>query len=249
MSKLHAYSTDARNRLKVLSCIAAIAYGITAAISYIIPRLLEIAGLDAIYIIGLYSLVFLGIYWIYDKKAWVFVGNDIPDLGGTWMGCTLPNYQRDWPHLAIVTIEQNWSEIYIHEDAFFKNASAEPWDLDKRLGYNESIVAALKDNTAERSDLCILYEHIGLGKEQPNFKGSYNLLYLSNENKLVGNYFTNRSVSIHSPEGLTRKEGSQGPLILRRISNKILTTTEALATATESNAIKQIEAEIMKRKI
>ena len=249
MSNMHPYSTDARKRLKILGFIAMSAYVVTTLISFVVTEVVEVTGLDTIYIVGLYSLIFMAIYWLYNNKLWAKFGNDIPDLRGSWVGFALPNYQSGWPHLAIVFIEQNWSEISIYERAFFKNAETDEWDLDKLLGYNISIVATLESSTADRSSLFVLYDHNGERDGQPNFKGAFNLQFLVKENKLIGNYFTNRSVVIENDEGgVSDKEGSQGPVLLVRLSTAIISQDEVLELGIEKGIIDSAESAILKRK-
>ncbi len=130
-----------------------------------------------------------------------------------------PNYQ-DWLHLAIVTIEQTWTEIYIHGGMFYKAKKDKEWNEHQRLGRNESYAASLKDSAARQSNLDILYLRTGIRKSQPrSFKGAWNLAYDEKADCLSGTYFTDR---------FTGKEniGSQEPLTLKKVSRDVLSISE-----------------------
>ncbi|MDD2059123.1 hypothetical protein NPS58_16995 [Pseudomonas putida] len=213
MKKRHAYALSPHERLKTWGYLALGAYCISLLPPYLLTLLAPIEGVIALVPLS-FSATFGALFIIYNRWLWKLVNSNIPDLNGTWIGCAQPNYQ-DWPHLAIVTIEQTWTEIYIHEDAFYKTNPNQHWDKNRRLGTNESYAATLEDPAANKSHLDILYTHTGIKKSQPNFKGAWTLTFDIGENHLTGTYFTNRLAK-------TDTLGSQGPIILKKVSNKIL---------------------------
>jgi hypothetical protein len=244
MSGKHAYGSDTRNRLTTLGYIALTALVITIVGLALLRGLFETPSLkqfkpytwpvSPITLTSVFGFVYLG----YENFLWKKLSKT-PNLTGTWIGLALPNYQTNFPHMEIVTIDQSWSEISINGDAFFKVEKDDEWNLEKKLGRNKSTAAGMTNITASQADVTICYGHSGRRYNQPDFEGTWNFVYYHLEKKLDGKYYTNRMARTND------KQGSLGPAIFLRVSHEIITPTVALEEGKEM--LKTLENQIMHR--
>jgi hypothetical protein len=221
MSGRHTYGSDTRNRLKTLCWLALFAFMLSGAFT-ILHKKIAILPLDWLPDTLSISAAFFLVYWVYDKFIWK-ISSRVPDISGTWVGVVLPNYQREWPHLEILTVDQTWSEISLHGAVYFRNCKTDPWSLESKQGTYRSVAAGMTDLETKKSEISLCYEHRGSRVDQPDFQGSMCLEYNSTNDRLEGKYYTNR---IDRTKNI---EGSLGRVLLRRVSKKILSPEEAFS--------------------
>jgi hypothetical protein len=223
----HAYASNTASRGRVLGYIALVALLITVASTIVINSVLQSEALakyqsyswivSPITVSGAFGLVYL----FYDKWLWKYLSR-IPDLSGMWVGVWQPNYQPNWPHLGIVSIEQTWAEIFVQVDFFFKESKDEEWSLSKPLGSDKSITAGMTEVSAAKATVSITYLHFGTNARQPDFQGTAFLELRRMESRLEGKYFTNRI------DRATGAQGSLGRVAMQRVSREPLTMEQAL---------------------
>ena len=114
---MHAYATDATDRMKVPVRLGALAVGIAFvlylvldAAGVVVPWWLDVPGPFGI------GMALLGVY---DRNLWrLKVGplrlSSIPYLGGTWEGTLETSFgDNPGPHVGTLRIRQTWSSIEI----------------------------------------------------------------------------------------------------------------------------------------
>lgn len=240
----HAYGSDTRNRLKTLGYLALLSLFVTmgglAVIRWVFefPMLKDFKPYTWPMSPVTMTMVFAGVYWLYDNVLWKNFSR-VPNISGTWIGVVLPNYQKDWPHLEIISVEQTWSEFSLTGDVFFRTEKQDPWRIDKKLGTYNSIAAGLSDVTAKHAYLSLCYVHRGKRDNQPDFQGAMYLDYKPEPRRLDGKYYTNRMDTVNA------RQGSLGRVILHQLSPKLLSSDEAFKLAQTLGLLDTLEVEIL----
>src|SRR4051794_22553568 len=106
---MHSYATTSRHQGRILGALAFTAafaaigtyYGFRWIIAEVKPAI-DISAygwlIGPLTLTGYYSLFFA----FFDRYLWKLF-SEIPFIGGTWAGCTQPNYQA-WTHLSVLKI-------------------------------------------------------------------------------------------------------------------------------------------------
>jgi hypothetical protein len=236
MAETHSYAATSRHQSRILGAIAftaaIAAIGTYVAFRWFVAQVRP--ALDAsIYgwlvgpltLTGYYSL-FLSLY---DRYLWRWF-SEIPSVAGTWVGCTHPNYQ-DWTHLSVLQVEQSWSTIYVELSHFWKGHTDSRWSTAKRLGRDQSITAALSAKRVGEANFTFCYQHKGIKPGQADFDGTMALIVDFKGRRLQGKYYTNR------PSPIDHSVGSNGHVILYKLSDTSLSTEEALTSFMENDAL------------
>lgn len=244
MTGRHAYGSDTRNRLATLGYLALLCLffnmGGLAVIRWVFefPILKDFKPYTWPMSPVTMTMCFAGVYWLYNNVLWKKFSR-VPNISGTWIGVVLPNYQTNWPHLEIISVEQTWSEFSFTGDVFFRTEKGDPWQMDKRLGTYNSIAAGLSDVTAKHAHLSLCYFHRGKRHNQPDFQGAMYLDYQPELRRLDGKYYTNRMDTVN------RTQGSLGRVILYHLSLEILSSDKAFEQA-GPHLLKALEDEILR---
>ncbi len=226
MAEMHSFATNSRHQARILGTIAFIAACASIGIYYVYRWLtaeakpiidIEAYGwlIGPLTLTGCYSFLLA----LYEKYLWRLF-SQIPDVGGTWVGCTHPNYQA-WPHLSVLKIEQSWSTIFVEMSHFWKAAENDEWSVSKRLGRDQSLTSALSGKRVNEANFTFSYQHKGVRTGQADFDGTMALIVDLPSKRMQGKYYTNRP----SPQDDT--VCSYGYVILFRQSDKLLSTEDA----------------------
>jgi hypothetical protein len=232
MAEKHSYAATSRRQDRILGAIAFVAalasIGTYYAFRWLIAEAKPTIDINAhgwligpLTLTGYYTL-FLALY---DRYFWR-VFTDIPYLGGTWAGCTQPNYQ-DWTHLSILKVEQSWSTMYVELSHFWKNRDDHEWSSNKRLGRDQSLTAALSGRRIAEANFIFSYQHKGIKTGQADFDGTMALIADLRGSLLQGKYYTNR------PSPLDHSVCSHGHVFLLKLSSDLLSAEEALKSFVE----------------
>lgn len=127
-----------------------------------------------------------------------------PNLTGLWIGATLPNYQ-DWPHVAVMKVEQSWSTISASIHVYCKKHKNDDWNTALEvLGIDHSVDVSFSEVTNDEVDIIMNYQHQGKRRRskkedgsiipnQPDFDGTIVLnAELTENGAMHGTIFTNR---------------------------------------------------------
>jgi len=227
MAEMHNYAANSRHQAAILgfaaflAAIAALAtqfgFRILAANARGTVDVDAYAWLAGPLTLTGYNSLFIALV---DRHLWRYFSS-IPDLGGTWVGCTLPNYQA-WPHLSIMKIEQTWSSMFVEMSHFWKNED-DDWAVSRQLGRDQSLTAALSARRVNEANFTFSYQHKGIRSTQPDFDGTMHLLFDLRVGRLHGKYYTNR------PSLVDASRTSHGHVALVKLSDEVLSSEEAFA--------------------
>ena len=233
---MHSYAATSRHQSRILGAIA-FAAAFAAIGTYYAFRWLIIetrptvdAGayswlIGPLTLTGYYSL-FLSIF---DRYLWRFL-SEIPYVGGTWAGCTQPNYQ-EWTHLSVLKVEQSWSTIYVELSHFWRGRGDAHWSTSKRLGRDQSGTAALSGKRVNEANFTFSYQHKGVKSGQADFDGTMALIVDFEGRRLQGKYYTNR------PSLVDGSVCSYGHVILYKLSDDLLPAEQALKSFIENEEL------------
>ena len=236
MAEMHSYAATSRHQSRILGAIAFVsafaAIGTYYGFRWMIIEIKPAVDVNAygwligpLTLTGYYSL-FLAIF---DRYLWQFF-SAIPFVGGTWAGCTQPNYQ-EWTHLSVLKVDQTWSTIYVELSHFWRSREDTKWSTAKRLGRDQSGTAALSAKRANEANFGFSYQHKGIKSGQADFDGTMALIVDLKAQRLQGKYYTNR------PSLVDGTVCSYGHVILYRLSRDLLSAEEALKSLIENEAL------------
>jgi len=227
MAEMHSYATNSRRQATILGAIALAsafaAIGTYYSFEWISARLKPQLDIQAFgWLIGPLTLtgyyaIFLAIF---EKYSWRAL-SETPHLGGTWVGCTRPDYQG-WPHLSVLKIEQTWLTIFVELSHFWRGKDDTEWNLSRRLGRDQSVTAALSSRRVNEANFTFCYQHKGIKADQPDFDGTMSLIVDLAGKQLQGKYYTNR------PFVFDERVCSYGHVMLVKQSDKLLSAEESL---------------------
>lgn len=186
---MHSYAIDTEERKIVIFVLSLSSFGISCLISKVL-NIIEISIPS--YIDGPSTLVIFGIlYWFFEKYAWKWIIfrhiNFIktPNLNGKWNGTYCSSYKCEETGKKIVgktvfKIEQSWTKIRIISE----NKKSISYSQMAEILTNDNMGILLKyqyKNDA-KFDNEGMHSHTGFNK----------LRYLPKEEKLEGDYFTDK---------------------------------------------------------
>lgn len=226
MAEMHSYATNSRHQAPILGTIAFLSALASIGMYYVYRWLtaeakpnidIEAYGwlIGPLTLTGCYSLLLA----LYERYLWRFF-SQIPNVGGTWVGCTHPNYQT-WPHLSVLKIEQSWSTVFVEMSHFWKGQENDEWSASKRLGRDQSLTATLSGKRVNEANFTFSYQHKGVMTSQADFDGTMDLIVDLPSKRMQGKYYTNR------PSLQDGTVCSYGYVILFRQSRKLLSAEEA----------------------
>jgi hypothetical protein len=244
VAEMHSYAATSRHQGRILGVIAFAAafaaIGTYSAFRWIIAETKP--TVDAVsygWLIG--PLTLTGYYSfflsMFDRYLWRFLSG-IPYVGGTWVGCTQPNYQ-EWTHLTVLKVEQSWSTMYVEMSHFWRGKSDTSWSASKRLGRDQSVTTALSAKRVNEANFIFSYQHKGIRPGQADFDGTMALIVDLKGKRLQGKYYTNR------PSLIDGSICSHGHVTVHKISEDSLSTEDALRHFVEdeellSKAIREV---------
>ena len=199
---MHSYSVDSNIRTTITSYVAVI----SIALMFIVGIVLKFFSIDfipleiniqtigfVIFKMFTVSITIFGvIYYLYDNFLWktsiLHKVHKIPNLNGSWNGSFLSSKLDDngvnYNGTSEMVIKQTWSKISI--TAYFNKSTSDSHSARININGNDGIELKFEYyNKAEQSVIPTMMKHTG-----------FNILrYISSENKLVGDYFTDKNRS------------------------------------------------------
>ncbi len=179
---MHSYSTDNDNYVKVLMVLTIVSAAFNGIINIIIiPSIIK--NNLFIQLVSLFLSFFITfelIFGIFDKLLWKFsFFNKIikcPNISGKWKG-TIDNHE--FPKVNVdVEIKQSWTKISIKLQS--KNAKSK----------TKALTFYVDDS--DNPEIYYVYFNESTTKKLTSHGGTGILTFLKDENRLVGNYYTDK---------------------------------------------------------
>lgn len=209
------YSLDSDIRKKVIVGLFIISFAINIPLNYVwdllFSLILKISVVEQVVsqfeIIGVVAkqlsiiAVFGLLYTIFSKWMWklrvVKRFTKVPDLNGEWEGVLESSYKDPNTKKPVIlditaTITQTWNTIQVI--CHFPNSSSYSRTATLQINANKGMVLGFSFNNDSKDVNLPVRQYTG-----------YNELVYNGENKLEGNYFTDRGRGTHGTINLTKK--------------------------------------------
>ncbi|WP_432404867.1 hypothetical protein [Wukongibacter sp. M2B1] len=197
---MHSYSIDSDIRRKLTAYITILSVVIMLIIGMIFDSFdktlipLEIntktLGILVLKMFTLSITIFGGFYFLFSRYLWkikiIEKLHRIPNLNGTWTGSfessKTDENGKNYTGTSKIVIEQTWTKIKV--TSYFNLSTSDSHSATLKINGNDGIELSFKySNKAERSVHPTMMKHEGFNT----------LRFIESEDKLVGDYFTDKN--------------------------------------------------------